>query len=241
VRLPPLLVLLALAFHGTSAQAPLARTLAGVVTDTARRPIPGVEVGVLDGKVIARNMRTGDNGRFEFRYVPRGKVSVMVRRLGFQPRVYTVQIREGATRAFLPVVLEPMPAELEKVIVMARVAESGGRLKDFYERMSRNPWGSYVDREQIERRNPTWTSDMLRMVPGVQVLSTRFGHNAVRLRGCRPTVWLDGVALRNVEVDEIVFPFDIAGIEVYRSSAGMPPEFNDLTGCGAIIVWTRLR
>jgi hypothetical protein len=234
-------MLLAAASSAASAQQPRGRTLAGVVTDTGQRPIPGVEVGVLDGRVIARSMRTGDDGRFEFRYLPVGKVSVVVRRLGFQPRVYTVQIREGATRAFLPAVLEPMPAELDKVIVMARVAESRGRLKEFYERKSKNPWGSYFDREEIEQRNPVWMSDMLRMVPGVRVFPTRFGHSAVRLRGCRPTLWLDGVALRNVEVDEIVFPFDVAGVEVYRSTAGMPAEFHDLTGCGAIIVWTRLR
>jgi hypothetical protein len=217
------------------------RTLAGVVTDTSRNPIPRVEVGLVERREIVRTVRTSDDGRFELVDIPPGKTTIVVRRIGFQPRTYTVQIREGARRAFLPVVLDPMPAELEKVIVMARVAESGGRLKEFYERRTRNAWGSFIEREQIERRNPIWMSDMLRMMPGVRVFPARHGHQAVRLRGCAPTVWLDGMPIRGAELDELVTPSDVAGIEVYRSSAGMPPQFMDISGCGAIVVWTRIR
>jgi hypothetical protein len=145
--------LIALPVGLSGAQDARARTLAGIVTDTAANPIPGVEVGLLEGRTIVRTLRTRDDGRFELGDLPPGKTSIVVRRLGYQPRAYTIQIRRGATRAFLPVVLDAMPAELERVIVMARVAASGGRLRDFYERKSRNPWGSYIDREQIERRN----------------------------------------------------------------------------------------
>jgi hypothetical protein len=224
----------------TAAQEVRHRTLAGIVTDTGRVPLVGAEVGLLDGEMIVRIVRTRNAGRFELHYLPPGKTSVLVRRLGYEPRRYTVQIREGASRAFLPIVLDPMPAELEKVIIMARIAESRGRLRDFYERKSRNRWGSFIDREQIERRNPMWVSDMLRMMPGVRVVSGRGGQNLVRMRGCRPTVWLDGMPLRGTEVDEVVYPADVAGVEVYRSQAGMPVQFMDLNWCGAIVVWTRV-
>jgi hypothetical protein len=233
--------LIALPVGLSGAQDARARTLAGIVTDTAGNPIAGVEVGLLEGRTIVRTLRTRHDGRFELGDVPPGKTSIVVRRLGYQPRAYTIQIRSAATRAFLPVVLEAMPAELEKVIVMARVAASGGRLRDFYERKSRNPWGSYIDRELIERRNPIWMSDMLRMIPGVRVYSTRNGRNVVRLRGCAPTLWLDGMPLRGIEVDDVVFPLDVAGVEVYRSQAGTPPQFMDMGGCGAIVVWTRIQ
>lgn len=238
VRLP---ALIALAANVLGAQEAGPRTLAGIVTDTARSPIPGVEVGLLEGREIVRSLRTRDDGRFELTHLPHGKTSIVVRRLGYQPRVYTIQIREGATRAFVPIVLDAMPAELEKVIVMARVAASGGRLKDFYERKSRSAWGSFIDQEQIERRRPAWMSDMLRMIPGVRVISTRTGRHLVRLRGCAPTLWLDGMALRGTEVDDVVFPSDVAGVEVYRSQAGMPAQFMDMNGCGAIVVWTRIQ
>jgi hypothetical protein len=224
----------------SDAQESRGRTLAGIVTDTARNPIAAVEIGLLDGRVIARTLRTRDDGRFELADLPPGKTSILVRRIGYQPRTYTVQIRAGATRAFLPVVLEAMPTELEKVIVMARIAESRGRLREFYERKSRSGWGSFIDREQIERRNPVRMSDMLRTMPGVRVFTTRNGRNLVRLRGCAPTLWLDGMALRGTEVDDVVFPRDVAGVEVYRGSAGTPVQFMDMNGCGAIVVWTRV-
>jgi hypothetical protein len=235
-------LLLVLLPRPSAAQEARPRTLAGVVTDTAGRPIARAEVGLLAGREIARSLRTGEDGRFELTNLPDRTTSIVVRRLGYQPRVYTVQIREGATRAFLPVVLDPMPAELEKIIVMARVAESGGRLREFYERKSRSAWGTFIDREQIERRNPLWMSDMLRMVPGVRVLPTRMGGNAVRLRGgCRPLVWLDGMPVRGAELDEIAFPSEVAGVEVYRSQAGTPARFISMDGCGAIVVWTRVQ
>jgi hypothetical protein len=221
---------------GAAASGP---TLAGVVTDTRSAPIPGVEVGLLVGREIARSVRTDSTGRFELRGLPRGKTSIVARRLGFQPRVYTVQVREGSTRAFLPVVLDPMPAELDKIIVLARVTNSGGRLREFYERKLKNAWGSYFEREDIERRNPHWMSDMLRMIPGVRVYSTGHGRNAVRMRGCAPTLWVDGMPVRGAELDDLVVPSDVAGIEVYRSRAGLPPQFWDRSGC-AIIVWTRV-
>jgi hypothetical protein len=216
------------------------RTLAGVVTDTARHPIPSVEVGLLWGREIVRTTRTDSAGRFQLADLPRGKISIVARRLGFQPRVYTVQIREGATRAFLPVVLDPMPAELDKVIVLARVAASGGRLKEFYERKSRHGWGRFIEREEIERRHPMRMSDMLRTIPGVRVLPGRGFANVVRMRGgCAPTVWLDGLPLRGTEIDEVVFPSEVAGVEVYHS-VGMPIQFMSHGGCGAIVVWTRI-
>jgi hypothetical protein len=227
--------------RGQDTGAPRGRTLAGVVTDTSRTPIPSVEIGLLLGREIVRTTRTDSAGRFQLTDLPRGKTSIVARRLGFQPRVYTVQIREGAARAFLPVVLDPMPAELDKVIVLARVAASRGRLREFYERKSSSAgWGRFIEREEIERRHPMWMSDMLRMIPGVHVFPGHGARNVVRMRGgCAPTLWLDGTPLRDTEIDDVVFPADVAGVEVYHS-VGMPVQFMSYGGCGAIVVWTRI-
>src|SRR3712207_4316935 len=109
---------------------------------------------------------------------------------------------------------------------MARVTASGGRLREFYERKGRNAWGTFIEREDIERRRPMWMSNMLRMVPGVRVLPSRDGiGNAIRMRGCTPTVFVDGLPIREAQLDEVVYPSDIAAVEVYRSNAGMPPQF----------------
>jgi hypothetical protein len=80
------------------------------------------------------------------------------------------------------------------------------------------------------------------MVPGVRVLpSKRIGY-VVRIRGCRPTVWIDGVRAAGAEVDEVATMADISGVEVYSSIAGMPPQYVDRDNpCGGILVWSRTR
>jgi hypothetical protein len=48
-----------------------------------------------------------------------------------------------------------------------------------------------------------------------------------------------------LELDDMVFPDNIVGIEVYAGPARVPPEFNVTTGpssgaaCGAVVVWTK--
>ena len=63
------------------------------------------------------------------------------------------------------------------------------------------------------------------------------------MRGCRdaPMVWLDGARVPGAELDEVIRPDDIAGMEVYASTAGVPAQFLDRTnrGCGTILLWTR--
>ncbi len=64
----------------------------------------------------------------------------------------------------------------------------------------------------------------------------------MRLRGCKPGVWIDGVQAVSAELDDVVTPAEIAALEVYTSWAGIPAEFEDRSGknCGAILVWTRV-
>jgi hypothetical protein len=77
------------------------------------------------------------------------------------------------------------------------------------------------------------------MIPGAYVKSSgRFG-NLVRLRGCRPKLWLDGAPV-DAELDEVTTPGEIAGIEIYPSAPSVPSEYMDQRGCGVIVIWTRL-
>ena len=45
-----------------------------------------------------------------------------------------------------------------------------------------------------------------------------------------------------VDLDNVVAPKDLAGIEVYPGKEDMPEELlNEYEGCGMIVAWTKIR
>jgi hypothetical protein len=113
-------------------------------------------------------------------------------------------------------------------------------LTEFYEHKRRGRFGYFFERPEIERRAPTHLSELLRRLRGVHLTPAGPLGNRVRLRGCRPMVWLNGLRVPEAEVDEVAHPDEVAGLEVYVSMTGMPPRFVDLVGkCGAVVIWTR--
>ena len=126
----------------------------------------------------------------------------------------------------------------------------------FYERR-KGGQGQYLDRSDIDERNATLSDDLLEGIPGVRVV--RVGHRrGLNLEGnrvttfgrasgevCSPSVWIDDVQVvmggrdEVVELDVLIRPDLIEGIEVYTSSSRIPVRFNVNAMCGVIVVWTR--
>ena len=60
-------------------------------------------------------------------------------------------------------------------------------------------------------------------------------------------MFIDGVLLNPVRalpletnIDDLVGPGDVEGIEIYKGPATTPVQFNTMfAGCGAIAIWTR--
>jgi hypothetical protein len=225
--------------HSTAAVEVHRYTIGGAVTDSAQRPVFGAEVSLeADGRIIA-TVRSRRNGRFEFTDVPRIAMSVRVRRLGYHPYSDAVPIEPDASSAELSVVLQAAVIDIAPVIVEERIDQTTGRLREFYEHKRTSRFGLFLEREEIERRNASYISELLRSMRGVQVTAHGGTGNRVRLRGCRPVVWLNGLRLPDVEVDEVAHPADVKAIEVYVSMIGMPARFVDLVGkCGVVAIWT---
>ena len=215
--------------------------LAGVVTDSGHTPVVAAEVGLVRADSILRIVRTDAEGHFTLDELPADVVRIVVRRLGYQPRSFNVRIRPDSQPAHLTAVLTSMPSSLEPVRVMEKMDESRGRLREFDERRQTNNFGHFFEREQIEQSHAQRLSEVLRSVPGVMLSASRRFGNIVRIRGCRPLVWVDGVRLPGAELDEAVTsPHDVAAIEVYSSTAGIPARYFDRSNpCGTILVWTR--
>ena len=216
--------------------------LCGNVIDKAGNPIPDVKMELITGAASANvrtSSRTADDGSFSIKRPERGAGELRLRRLGYSPMSLAILFDTLGRSRNLTIRLEAAAVELPAVKVETPVSVY---MRGFYERRKQRGTGHFVDRAEIEKRRPAYTSDLLRTVPGMSVrMSPRLGA-IVRVRGCRPAIFLDGVQAVGAELDDVTRPGDIDGMEVYSSWAAIPPQFNDRQGgrCGAIIIWTRI-
>jgi hypothetical protein len=214
--------------------------LAGTVTDVSSTPIPQVEVSVVRPSGVGRPVLTAKDGRFRMQGLPEGAVLLRFRRLGYEGRELEVKVT-GDKIAPIDVVLKPIPEELDSMTVRA---EEHDALREFYEHKAmRGGYAKFYTAEDIRRRGASFASDMFRNVPGVTLSAGTFSGSTVRIRGCMPMLWIDGQRVPNSDLDDIVSPMDIAGLEFYTSMAGTPAQYMDRSNraCGSIIVWTKNR
>lgn len=212
--------------------------LSGIIVDEKQKPVVSAEVTISrDGRTLAV-LRTSEKGTFSFDNPGRGTIRVLARRLGYKARTTTLELDRRPEAEVLQIVLETLASEVGAVVVRSR----GGRLDLFYAHRKENAFGRFIDREEIEKSGVRLASDLFRTVPGASLRASRRYGNLIRMRGCQPIVWIDRVPIRDAELDEVTTAEEIAGIEIYSSSAVVPPEFMDRQGrgCGAIVVWTRI-
>lgn len=218
---------------------PATGTVNGKVLDAAGRAVAGAEL-TIPGSPI--RVETDDSGEFRLKNVPAGDLKVRVRRLGFRPDTSMINVLAGQAVPFL-ISLQPLPLILSPVTILGK--HYSGRLAAFYQRRDRG-MGHYYTREEIEKRNPANTTDLLRTIPGVRLQPLGFGRQTLRFRGarCPPLVWIDGSPLGAGEFDIDNVPSrSIEAIEIYTGIAALPSEFTagptTTTSCGTIVIWSR--
>lgn len=198
-------------------------------------PVETVPIA-LNGEIVAV---TDHRGSFQIDSVPRGNNLIEARRIGYVPLTADLEVQENTGVLELVLTLDPLPFRLDDVEVVVegdKTIYALGRLRDFYRRRRSTP-GEFITREDIEKRNPMEVSDMLWTVPGLRITQAGF-ERRITVRGCTPVIYLDGMPLRGVELDAVVFPEHVQAIEVHRG-AFMPVEFMTFGACAAIVIWTR--
>ncbi|HXG73044.1 MAG TPA: carboxypeptidase-like regulatory domain-containing protein [Gemmatimonadaceae bacterium] len=219
--------------------------LAGVVTDARGFPLPDAEVTLdrrssgLTGSLYPV-ARTSADGTFSFSRLEPGSAILSVRRVGHHPYRLGLLVDTVAVTRPVRIALQAIVTALDTVRVLSK---EGAAMQEFNARRRTRGSGVFIDRREIERRRAAYTSDLLRAFPGIGVRRSARGGNRVRVRNCRPAIFIDGTQALDAELDDVTRPADIEGIEAYRSWAGVPPQFSDRSGksCGAILVWTRIR
>ena len=230
---------------------------------------PSVELlrgtGRLRGRVIAANglplagarvslwgtgleATTGIDGAFKLGDLPGGTHTLEVRAVGFAPIQRPVDIVEGAPGA-TEVALENLAIMLDTVRVAAERIYTSPRTADF-ERRLRSGMGHIIEAKEIAKRQAMSLTDILRMVPGVLIVPSRYASEDVLMRGgeavlgggiCRPDIYIDGARAANdptFPINSLVLVNEVRAVEVYARPALVPSEFRSLSGCGAILLWT---
>jgi hypothetical protein len=184
--------------------------LSGFIADeTTGEPVEGATV-ILNGRDSTRTRADGTFGMATSSLNPDTNL-VAIRRLGYEPQLLLVAPPEGKNSLDLTIAIKPRPVVLEPVEVTAEAVTRYLDEVGFYDRQ-KSHGGYFLDRNYIEQRlgRATHVVDLLRGLPGVQVLSATPGspgadlrlgaRQGVGLRPCgRPRVWVDGVLMADEE------------------------------------------
>jgi hypothetical protein len=241
-------LLCAAARSGSAQQAPAAAGagarlyhVVGTVADDSGTPLDQAGVMVLDRDTVIRSTRTDREGHFRFERLPSPHIVLWVRRLSYRPKTLAVDASEESGLATAFVKLDVVVDTLTAVDVNAAGEEDDPRLAAFRQRQQHSKFGYFIGPDQLADQNPEHPSDALRSVPGVVVRPAGIG-NIVRIRGCQPLVWVDGMRQPAAEIDDIASGPDVLAIEVYKSNVGVPAEFTDRDAtCGTVLVWLKNR
>jgi Carboxypeptidase regulatory-like domain len=211
--------------------------LFGTVVDQSGGPVPNVELTLQRGNRAEGAARSGDAGQFDFGQVLPGTMLVIAQRLGYQRRSFEVNVDPQLTSQTVRVDLMTVPADIEKVVI----EESSGRFHEFLDHRKASKFGHFFDQDQIRAKSPRWVSELFRTVPGARLAPTASGGSKLTLRGCRPKIWLDGTLAVDAEIDDLIPPSEIAGIEIYPSWAGVPAQYMDRENraCGTVLIWSK--
>jgi hypothetical protein len=211
--------------------------LLGTVTDTAGVRLSRAEVWL----VALSTLRTitNDSGEFELAGLPAGSITLGVRRLGYESATFTAILKPGRThRGTFP--LTPSAQALSEVKVQDTVSSW---LSLFEQRRSMHK-GSFITRRDFEKDNLRIASDILRRVPGIEVVPTRSGTAIAANRGfgartCRPQLYVHQTPYSG-NFDDFT-PDDIEALEVYVGISEIPPDLITMGRpiCAAIVIWTR--
>jgi hypothetical protein len=223
------------------------QSISGRVVDAdSRAPVARAEVILTDSTARElRRIESDSTGGFFLRLTAEGSYVLRVSHLAYA-RYASDPVEVGpAEGVTLEIRMGRTAIPLEPIVVTAR---SSTRMAEFHQRRLTNAFGRFMTEEEIDRRSPLQTSDLLRGVAGIALSPVRTrGRTITRITlpssfgRCEPAFWVDGVRLSatGAPVDDVLSPETVAGIEVYSSTAGAPAQYADSRGCGTILFWTR--
>jgi hypothetical protein len=242
------------------------RIVGRVIDDFTEEPISDARIilRTRDGVALGET-QSSEMGTFQFEVSNRTRgARIQASRLGYETNTTPVLYFDRRTFFQVEVRLDPDAILLAPLEVIAWSERPENAMLEGFRRRLQNGLGTYITREQIERRKPALVTDVLRDVPGLWVAGTGTGTRpVVRVQrsvglalttpgDCMTQIWVDGFLVNrrmigvtggrpsDFRIDDVVSPASVEGIEVYKGLSTVPPEFlNPDAKCGVIAIWTR--
>jgi protocatechuate 3,4-dioxygenase beta subunit len=226
-----------------------------VVTDDRGAPVADAVLDVSSASA-ARTILTDAGGRALVPNVVPGRVTVRARHIGLTAGQIAMIVTEGSVK--LPIVMSAVRTPTLDTVRVVGAREDRGRLADFEARRLLHQATVSITREEIQKRNPVDTWQMLTGLASIDVTVRDSRVVATSRRAvvsefntsqpCFVLFMVDGVALRQtddqggVNLQDLPQPDEIHGIEVFAGPSTIPPQYGG-TGagkwCGLIALWTR--
>jgi hypothetical protein len=222
-------------------------------------PVRSAEVELEDasGRIHLTGL-SDRHGFFRLQTPLPGRYVFSARALGYAPVQGQVVEVPPEHLTVLEVQMAPDALELEPLVVTAEARAFHLEMEGFYERQDRGAGGAiFITPEKLERRATSKLTDFFFGLAGTRVVEPTYGaggravyfRSGVRPNGiCWPMIYVDHQLASTgglsggdpLALDTWVHAADVAAVEVYRSPAEVPSEFNGANaGCGVIVVWTR--
>jgi hypothetical protein len=205
-----------------------------------------VSVQVLVDNVVRAT--TARDGSFTIDRVAPGVKRITFRGARVAIRHIAVIAEQGQSHLLL-VALREAPL----VVVRRESPSIDQRMAEFRQRR-RTGGGVYLERAEIEKRNPRTLTDLLRTISGIRVLprgggyryvSTHFRRLSENVEDpdagmCDLMVYLDGqpVPMGAGDADVRIRVTELAALEVYVTAGSIPRQFAGVSAaCGVIMLW----
>lgn len=222
-----------------SRQAPLSGSavIRGKVTNAGGVPMADARVSVQGSNA---STSTNTDGSFTLTGVPAGTQAVLVRRVGYTPVEIPMNV-SSRTPNKMTVRLGTYTPVLATVDVKAKQTEAIG--SNGFEKRRSTGMGKYMDEDQITNIGPSFTSDVLRRIPGLSVSGVGGMANITTTRGNGCVQYLidrNPVNGNGQSIDELVNSQDVSQIEFYQPSE-IPLELSSgsNSGCALLVIWTK--
>ncbi len=258
----PALALLVLVPLAARAQGGKGRTVHGTVTDAQHRPISYALVSPPKGT----KQITDDSGHFDLQLSDKKKLTLDVRRVGYDAASLAIDAGEDTT-----VSVQLSSHSGGGSAPSAKLQNSG-----FYDRMRAALNGSgpgrFISAEEIEQRKFPRITNLIDGTPGVRIQrGGSIGGVPTGSSSCLMETYVDGTRsklfvpaggaaggssmINNVErantqsvqldpssdgLDNTISSSNVLGIEIYSRPAEAPGKFQSMSGtCGVIVIWLK--
>jgi hypothetical protein len=247
-----------------------ARTSSGstVILHDVRLTVSSSDGSPIEGALVAvseldTTVRANAVGQVRFADVAEPRLRVRVRAIGHGPLAATISLSDSRRSIDTTLTLTAVVQRLDSIVVTERAEPVRGKMAGF-ERRRKEGFGRFLTMEELHDPLRSTLDMQLRRFGRMHVVPCGNGYSAAsmvsapaeQLATCDPRGYPDNYCYMSIYMDGSLYfsnampgkPPNIRdlnlltfqGLEVYRSAAEMPAEYN-ATGsyCGVILLWTR--